>query len=85
MIIEELERFENELTKNDINFNEKKKLKKKEEILFNIIVSFVTCLNGFELEKEKVDQIVLPLFEKYNIKDEIKQIVLPMLDVYKNN
>ena len=84
-INEELERFENELTKNDINFNEKKKLKKKEEILFNIIVSFVTCLNGFELEKEKVDQIVLPLFEKYNIKDEIKQIVLPMLDVYKNN
>ena len=84
-INEELERFENELTKNDINFNEKKKLKKKGEILFNTIVSFVTCLNGFELEKEKVDQIVLPLFEKYNIKDEIKQIVLPMLDVYKNN
>ena len=84
-ISEELERFETDLIKNDINLNEKKKEKKKDEIIFSKFVSFITSLNGFEIEKEKVDNIILPLIKKYNIKDEIKNSIFSLLDVYKNN
>ena len=85
LIGEELERFETELIKNDVNLNEKKKEKKKEEILFTKFISFITSLNGFELNKEKVDKILFPLIEKYNVKEEMKNSILPLLDVYKNN
>ena len=63
----------------------RKKRKKKEEILFTKFISFITSLNGFELNKEKVDKIFFPLIEKYNVKEEMKNSILPLLDVYKNN
>ena len=84
-ISEELERFENDLIKNDINLNEKKKEQKKDEILFTKFISFITSLNGFEIEKKKIDNIILPLIKKYNIKDEMKNSFFSMLDVYKDN
>lgn len=82
-IVSELERFERELRKNSIVLDGKKKEKKLEEILFTKIVSFITCLNGFELNKEKIDNILIPLMNKYNIKEEMKQSIFPLLNVYK--
>ena len=79
----ELERFETELVKNDISLNETKKNKKREEILFTNMVSFVTSLNGFELEKEKIDKIIFPLLDKYNIKDNKRESILGLINVYK--
>lgn len=84
-IKEEFERFESELISNNINLNEKKKERKKEDILFTIFISSITSLNGFELDKEKIDKIIFPLIDKYNVKEETKKTILSLLDVYKNN
>lgn len=81
----ELERYEDELYKNYIYLTEKKREKKRDEILFTKFVSFVASLNGFELEKEKIDKIIPPLFDKYNVKEEMRQSIIPLLNVYKNN
>ena len=54
-ISQEFERFEEELKDKNIDLNEEKKRKKKEEILFTRFISFITSLNGFELEKEKIE------------------------------
>ena len=84
-IDEEIERLDEELAKNGVELNENKKNRKKEEILFTKFVSFIASLNGFELEKEKIDKILFPLFEKYNVKEEMKNSILSLLNVYKNN
>ena len=84
-IDEEIERLDEELVKNGVELNENKKNRKKEEILFTKFVSFIASLNGFELEKEKIDKILFPLFEKYNVKEEMKNSILSLLNVYKNN
>ena len=80
-----MERFENELDKNEIEINETKKTRKKEEILFTNFVSFITSINGFELEKEKVDKIIFPLMDKYNIKENRRNSILGLINVYKND
>ena len=85
LINDELERFENELDKNEIEINETKKTRKKEEILFTNFVSFITSINGFELEKEKVDKIIFPLMDKYNIKENRRNSILGLINVYKND
>lgn len=84
-IDEEIERLDEELAKNGVELNENKKNRKKEEILFTKFISFIASLNGFELEKEKIDKILFPLFEKYNVKEEMKKSILSLLNVYKNN
>ena len=84
-ISQEFERFEEELKNKNIDLNEEKKRKKKEEILFTRFISFITSLNGFELEKEKIDKILFPLFDKYNIKEEMRKSILPLINVYKDN
>ena len=84
-IDEEIEKLDGELAKNHFELNENKKKKKKEEIIFIKFVSFIASLNGFELEKEKLDEILIPLFEKYNVKEEIRNSILSLLKVYKNN
>ena len=83
-IKEELQKYEESLIKNKIDIKENNKKKKKEEIVFSNIISYITSLNGFELEKEIIDKIIFPLFDKYNIKDEKRKIILSLLDVYKN-
>ena len=84
-ISQEFERFEEELKDKNIDLNEEKKRKKKEEILFTRFISFITSLNGFELEKEKIEKILFPLFDKYNIKEEMRKSILPLINVYKDN
>ena len=84
-IDEEIERLDEELAKNGVELNENKKNRKKEEILFTKFISFIASLNGFELEKEKIDKILFPLFEKYNVKEEMKKSILSLLNAYKNN
>ena len=83
-IKEELERYESDLIKNKIEVKEKNKKLKIEEIIFSNIISHITSLNGFELEKEIIDKIMFSLFDKYKIKEQTRKIILPLLDVYKN-
>ena len=84
-ISQELERFEEDIVENKIDLNENAKKRKKEDIIFVKFVSFITSLNGFEIEKEKIDKIIFPLFDKYNIKEEMRKSILPLFNVYKDN
>lgn len=79
MIKEELNKFEEESKRNKIVFSEQNKKKKINEILFSKLASLVASINGFELEKEKVDEILLPLMDKYNISEDTKQAIFSMI------
>ena len=83
IIDEELENFENDIKKNKLIMSEQKRQKKIEEILFTKIISLTASLNGFELGKEKVDEIILPVIKKYNLSDEIKESILSLVEVKK--
>ena len=83
MIDEELENFDNDIKKNNLIISEEKKQKKIEELLFTKTISLIASLNGFELEKEKVDEIILPIIDKYNISNEVKESILSLVEVKK--
>ena len=83
MIDEELTNFENDIKKNNLIISEQKKQKKIEELLFTKTISLIASLNGFELEKEKVDEIILPIIDKYNISNEVKESILSLIEVRK--
>jgi len=77
MIQDEKEKFDSQTAKNKLKFSEDKKKKKMEEIVFTKIASLIASLNGFELEKEKIDEILSPSISKYKLSDEtIKTINL---------
>lgn len=77
MIQDEKEKFDSQTAKNKLKFSEDKKKKKMEEIVFTKIASLIASLNGFELEKEKIDEILSPSITKYKLSDEtIKTINL---------
>ena len=84
IINQELNKFEESIQTKKLYNDEKKKKIKIEQILFTQIVSFCTCFNGFELEKEIIDKILFPLFDKYNVSEETRQSIFPLLNVYKN-
>ena len=70
MIKDEKEKFDIQTAKNNLIFSEDKKKKKMEEIVFTKIASIIASLNGFELEKEKIDEIISSTITKYKLSDE---------------
>ena len=70
MIKDEKEKFDIQTAKNNLIFSEDKKKKKMEEIVFTKIASIIASLNGFELEKEKIDEIISSTLTKYKLSDE---------------
>lgn len=70
MIKDEKEKFDIQAAKNNLIFSEDKKKKKMEEIVFTKIASIIASLNGFELEKEKIDEIISSTITKYKLSDE---------------
>jgi hypothetical protein len=70
MIKDEKEKFDIQASKNNLIFSEDKKKKKMEEIVFTKIASIIASLNGFELEKEKIDEIISSTLTKYKLSDE---------------
>ena len=70
MIKDEKEKFDIQAAKNNLIFSEDKKKKKMEEIVFTKIASIIASLNGFELEKEKIDEIISSTLTKYKLSDE---------------
>ena len=83
IIDEELANFENDIKKNKLIISDQKRQKKIEELLFTKIISLIASLNGFELEKEKVDEIILPVIKKYNLSDEVKESILSLIEARK--
>ena len=82
LINEEMEKFEQDAKRNAIIYSEEKRIKKINDILFSKIASLVACLNGFELEKEKVDEILLPILDLYNLSDENKNAIISLVQIH---
>lgn len=78
-ITEEMIKFEEESKRMGITYTKEKKEKKLEEIVFSKIASLVTSLTDFELGKEKIFDILLPLFDKYKISDEKKESIIQLI------
>ena len=80
MIADEKEKFEMQSTKNKLIFSEDKKKKKMDEIVFTKMVSIIASLNGFELEKEKIDEILSPFITKYKLPDETIKTINSLIE-----
>ncbi len=78
-ITEEMIKFEEESKRMGITYTKEKKEKKLEEIVFSKIASLVTSLADFELGKDRIFEILLPLFEKYKISDEKKESIIQLI------
>ena len=82
MIKEELTKLDHIL--NDNNITEEKKNSRKNDIIVSKLFSIVPSLNYFNLEKNSINSILLPIINKYNLSEEKKQILFSMLNVFKN-
>jgi len=80
MINEELTKFEKQ-SKN-LDLSEEKKKEKIDNIIFCKIISLSPSLNNFKFQKEELNSILLPLINKYNMKDENKNNIYSMLDAF---
>ena len=69
---------------NDNNITEEKKNSRKNDIIVSKLFSIVPSLNYFNLEKNSINSILLPIINKYNLSEEKKQILFSMLNVFKN-
>lgn len=83
LIIQELEKFEEESKRNSIVYSEERKNKKINDILFSKIVSLITSLNGFELERDKIDNILKPLMDKYKLPEDLKESIFSLINEKK--
>jgi hypothetical protein len=83
LIIKEMEKFEEETKRNAIIYSEERKIQKINDILFSKIASLVTSLVGFELEKDKIDNILNPLMDKYKLPEEMKKSIFSLIETNK--
>ena len=83
LIIQELEKFEEESKRNSIVYSEERKNKKINDILFSKIASLITSLNGFELERDKIDNILKPLMDKYKLPEDLKESIFSLINAKK--
>ena len=83
LIIQELEKFEEESKRNSIVYSEERKNKKINDIIFSKIASLITSLNGFELERDKIDNILKPLMDKYKLPEDLKESVFSLINAKK--
>ena len=80
-INDELIKLENTLKSS--NISEDKKRTKKDEIVLNKLISFIPSLNNFNLGKDSVNSILLPILNKYNINEEKRQYLFSLIDSLK--
>ena len=78
-ITEDVIKFEEESKKIGVVYSDEKKEKKLEEIAFSKMASLVTSLTDFEIEKEKIEAILLPLFDKYKISEQTRESILQLM------
>ena len=69
------EELENMATKNKKKFSEKEYIEKGSEICLMQILPYISGLNGFGLEKEKIKEIAEFFISEYNLKDDEKEVI----------
>lgn len=79
-INEELMKLEEVLKKN--NLSEDKKKSKINDIIFSQLISLVPSLNNFNLKKEDINSILIPIINKYNICEEKKKNIYSLIDTF---
>lgn len=79
LIIDEIDRFEKESIKNKIIYSEERRRKKIDDISFSKIISLVTSFKGFELEKDKIDNILIPIMDKYEIPTDVRESIFSVI------
>ena len=59
--------------------DEKSVRERKKKIAFGKILPNLGAMNGFGLNKEEIEKIILPFFDDYEISDENKQVILGVI------
>ena len=80
-INDELSGFE--LSSNKMKSNEEIKKTNKNAIIYNIFLSLIPLINDFEIRKESLKNILIPIMEKYNISEEIRNKLFSLVDSLK--
>ena len=80
-INEELNTFDD--NSKTLNFSEELVNNKKKEIIFTKILSLIPCFIGFELEKESMNNILIPIMDKYNMTEDKRKNIFSFIDSYK--
>ena len=65
------------------NFSEELITKKRKEIVFNKILSLIPCFFGFDLEKESINKILIPIMDKYNMAEDKRKYLFSFIDSFK--
>ena len=81
-INEELNTFDD--NSKTLNFGEELVTKKKKEIIFTKILSLIPCFIGFELPKESINNILIPIMDKYNMTEDKRKNIFSFIDSYKD-
>ena len=77
MIVDEIEKFENDQSKYEIKLSESKKNKKIENIVFSKIIAQVSNMSQFNLPEEKIKNVIDPLLDKYNFSEDLRKSIEP--------
>ena len=62
-------------TKSKKKFSEKEYIEKGSQICLMQILPYISGLNGFGLEKEKIKEIAEFFISEYNLKDDEKEVI----------
>jgi len=80
LIDSEIKSVQESIIKNKISQSEEKRKKRIDTIAFSQILPMITGMNGFELKKEEIESIILPLVDEYNVSQSNKDIILGVLN-----
>ena len=80
LIDSEIKSVQESIIINKISQSEEKNKKRIDTIAFSQILPMITGMNGFELKKEEIESIILPLVDEYNVSQSNKDIILGVLN-----
>ena len=80
LIDSEIKSLQESIKKNNISQSSEKIKKRIDTIAFTQILPNITGMSGFDLKKEEIESIILPLVDEYNVSQSNKDVILGMLN-----
>lgn len=80
LIDSEIKSVQESTKKNKMSQHEEIIKKRIDTIAFTQILPMITGMNGFELKKEEIESIILPLLDEYNVSQSNKDVILGSLN-----
>lgn len=62
------------------NYDEDDLIKRNNELVFAQLITMSECMSNFDLEKEKIVNIITPMFDSYKINEENRSVILSYLN-----